>query len=156
MRRLLGSLTSMGEVDPRRRIGGVRLVYMPFPTHTRTSVGTGQIPAWNHWHGELVDDAFTLACEFMVPEGVIVATCRGEHFHSVAAVALDSGLRLLRVLYLRTPTFTFASDGDYTDVVGIGHSQIPALYKPFSCNDHCCFVFYQVGTLLILIFARGQ
>lgn len=108
-------------------------MYMALPTHTRINVGTGQIPPWNQWDGSLVDDAFMLACEFMVPDGVIVATCRGEHFHTVAAVALDCGLRLLRVLHLRLPTMSYASDGDFTDVVSIGLS-------PYLALNMFCFI----------------
>ncbi|MCO5557148.1 hypothetical protein L7F22_010706 [Adiantum nelumboides] len=47
IRRLLGSLSYTGQMDPNARLGGVRLMWTDLPTRCKVDAGFGGVPLWN-------------------------------------------------------------------------------------------------------------
>ncbi|MCO5570876.1 hypothetical protein L7F22_024605 [Adiantum nelumboides] len=47
LRRLLGSLSYTGQMDPNARLGGVRFMWANLPTHCKVDAGFGGVPLWN-------------------------------------------------------------------------------------------------------------
>ena len=79
------------------RIGGVRLVWADLPTHCKVTMGIGGVPLWNVFSTEIVESVFTLAAEFMLPDGTVVVACRVEHLFRDTR---GTGASFLASLYL--------------------------------------------------------
>ncbi|MCO5608695.1 hypothetical protein L7F22_062909 [Adiantum nelumboides] len=47
IRKLLGSLSYIGQMDPNARLGGVQLMWADLPTHCKVDAGFGGVPLWN-------------------------------------------------------------------------------------------------------------
>ena len=99
------------------RIGGVRLVWADLPTHCKVTMGIGGVPLWNVFSTEIVESVFTLAAEFMLPDGTVVVACRVEHLFVVTHEARELQFRHLRTIFLRMPALTYAIVDDFTDPV---------------------------------------
>jgi len=75
----MGSLTMHGGMDARDHIEGLCLVWVDFPTHLSMGRATPSVPRWNFFSEDLVEFAFALATEFLLPDGSMVCTLKTEH-----------------------------------------------------------------------------
>ncbi|MCO5563379.1 hypothetical protein L7F22_017020 [Adiantum nelumboides] len=76
----LGSLTRIGVMDAQSALGGVQLCIYNFLTYTQLDTGVGGVPSWNTYADYLAEAAFTMAYEFMVADGVVIALCMPEQY----------------------------------------------------------------------------
>ncbi|MCO5572427.1 hypothetical protein L7F22_026182 [Adiantum nelumboides] len=83
IRRFLGSLTHMGVVDAQAALGGVKLCICDFLTNTQPDTAVGGVPSWNTYVDDLTEATFTMAYEFMVTGGVVIALCMPEQYISI-------------------------------------------------------------------------
>ncbi|MCO5561088.1 hypothetical protein L7F22_014709 [Adiantum nelumboides] len=72
IRKLLGSLSYTGQMDPNAQLGGVRLMWADLPTHCKVDAGFGGVPLWNVFTDGIVQSVFTIAAEFLLDDGTLV------------------------------------------------------------------------------------
>ncbi|MCO5600242.1 hypothetical protein L7F22_054352 [Adiantum nelumboides] len=66
IRKLLGSLSYTGQMDPNARLGGVRLMWADLPTHCKVDAGFGEVPLWNVFTDGIVQSVATLIVAMFV------------------------------------------------------------------------------------------
>ncbi|MCO5580439.1 hypothetical protein L7F22_034305 [Adiantum nelumboides] len=117
IRMFLGSLTRMGVMDAQAALGGVQLSICNFSTNTRPNTGVCGVPSWNTYADDLAEVAFTVAYEFMVTGGVVIALCMPEQYITIVREAHDSDFELIWTMYLHMNAPMFILREDYTKPV---------------------------------------
>ncbi|MCO5561039.1 hypothetical protein L7F22_014660 [Adiantum nelumboides] len=103
IRRLLGSLSYTGQMDPNARLGGIRLMWADLHTHFKVDAGFGGVPLWNVFTDGIVQSVFTIAAEFLLDDGALVVACRAEHLFKGISEACE-----FQFCHIRTPFSTHA------------------------------------------------
>ncbi|MCO5606277.1 hypothetical protein L7F22_060464 [Adiantum nelumboides] len=113
--RFLGSLTCMDFMDAQAALGGVRLCICNFSTNPQPDTGVGGVPSWNMYVDDLAKAAITVAYEFMVAGGVIIALCMPEQYITIVQEVQDNGFELIRTMYLHMNAPMFILCKEYTE-----------------------------------------
>ncbi|MCO5572721.1 hypothetical protein L7F22_026480 [Adiantum nelumboides] len=114
IRKFLGSLTCISIMDAQAALGGVRLCICNFSTNTRPDTCVDGVPSWNTYTDNLVEAAFTMAYDFMVADGVVIALRTLEQYIPIVWEAQDGGFQLIRTMYLHIHTPMFILRKEYT------------------------------------------
>ncbi|MCO5584296.1 hypothetical protein L7F22_038220 [Adiantum nelumboides] len=116
IRRLFGSLSYTGQMDPNARLGGVRSCGQTCLPTAKLMQGLVEFHCGMYSRMVLFrvyQSVFTIAAEFLLDDGALVVACRAVHLFKVISKTYEFQSRHIRSLFLCMPLHTYVMDCDF-------------------------------------------